>query len=244
MKLNRDHIPLYFKLQQILREKILSGKITPEESLPTENELCNEYGVSRTTVRQAFTALFNEGLVLRIPGKGTFINKPDTTQKVVHSFQTTGGLLESSNFAKLDKKIYHRGLVTPSARISNLLRLEQGKKIFRLTGTRYQNNKPICFFITNISSEHAHYFRGRRLDTEAMLTVMEQELGLSINKVRQTFRAAKADKCVAGHLLIKKDEPVLELEQIYFIYNGMPIEVGINYFHADQYHYAMEFKHK
>ncbi|MCD6272451.1 MAG: GntR family transcriptional regulator [Deltaproteobacteria bacterium] len=244
MKLSRDHIPLYFQLQQILRKSILSGKISPEDPLPTENELCNQYGVSRTTVRQAFTALLNEGLISRIPGKGTFIIERDPTRKVVHYFHTTGGLVESSNFAKHKKKIHYRGLVTPSIKISKLLNLEQDKKIFCLRGTRYQGDQPICFFITSISSEHAHYFRGRRLTNEIMLTVLERELGQSIQKVRQTFRAVKADERVARHLAIKKNEPVLELEQIYFVSHEIPIEVGINYFHADQYQYAMELKHK
>ncbi len=244
MKLSRDHIPLYFQLQQILRKSILSGKLSPKEPLPTENELCHKYGVSRTTVRQAFTALLNEGLISRIPGKGTFITERDPTQKVVHYFNTTGGLVESSNFAKLKKKIHHRGIVTPPARIFSLLNLEQGRKIFCLRGTRYQDDQPICFFSTSVSSEHAHYFRGRRLTTEIMLTVLEQELGQSIHKVRQTFRAVRADERVARHLAIRKDEPVLELEQVYFVSNETPIEVGLNYFHADRYHYAMELQHR
>ncbi len=244
MKLNRDHIPLYFQLQQILRKSILSGKLSPKDPLPTENELCKQYGVSRTTVRQAFTALLNEGLISRIPGKGTFITERDPGKKVVHYFHTTDGLVESSNFARLEKKIHHRGLLTPSARISNLLDLERGKKIFCLRGVRYQNNQPICFFVTSISSEYAHYFKGRRLTGEIMLTVLERELGQAIRKVRQTFRAAKADERVARHLAVSRNEPVLELEQVYFVSDTTPIEVGLNYFHADRYHYAMELIHK
>ena len=79
MRLKRDQIPLYYQLQQLLRKKILSGVLPLDVPLPTENELCKEYSVSRTTVRQAFAALKNEGLIFRIPGKGTYIaaNKPN-----------------------------------------------------------------------------------------------------------------------------------------------------------------------
>ena len=242
MPLSRDHIPLYFQLQQILRKKILSGKISSEEPLPTETELCKEYGVSRTTVRQAFAALLNEGLITRIAGKGTFINEPDTSQKVVHHFDTSGSLVKSSNFARFDKKIHYRGLLLPSDRISNLLGLENGKKIFCLRGSRYRGGRPICFSIISVSSEYAHYFRDKRLTGEIVLTVLERELGLTIQKVRQTFTAVRADKYVARYLGVKEDEPVLELEQVYFVANDMPIEVGTNYFHADTYHYTMELK--
>jgi len=244
MPLSRDHIPLYFQLQKILRKKILSGKISTKEPLPTESELCNEYGVSRTTVRQAFAALLNEGLIFRIPGKGTFINEPDPSQEVVHRFDTSRDLVKSSNFAKFDRKIHYRGLIAPSDRISDLLRLEKGKKIFCVRGSRYQDERPLCFSVVSISSEHAHYFRDKRLTSEIVLTVLERELGLTIQKVRQTFRAVKADEHVARYLAVKKDEPVLELEQVYFVANDMPIEVGTNYFHADTYHYTMELKQK
>ena len=72
-KLERGGIPLYYQLEQILRGKITSGEISPDEPFPTESELCEQYGVSRAVVRQAFASLMNDGLIYRIPGKGTFL---------------------------------------------------------------------------------------------------------------------------------------------------------------------------
>lgn len=244
MKLNRDHIPLYFQLQQILRKKILSDKIAPDEALPTESEICKDYSVSRTTVRQAFAALLNEGLITRIPGKGTFISQQGKHERVLHSFNTTGSFIDASSYAKLDKKIHYRGLVTPSVRFRNLLDLEQGQKMFCLRGTRYQNERPFCYFIMNFSDKHAHYFRGKRLKTEIMFSVIEKELGMPLNKVRRTIKASKADEYAAKYLEIKKGDPVLELEQIYYVSNDVAVEIGINYFHPDRYSYIMELKQK
>lgn len=243
-KLNRDHVPLYFQLQQILRKKILSGKIAPDEPLPTESELCTKHGVSRTTVRQAFAVLLNEKLITRIPGKGTFINLQNKQENVVHFFNTIGSLIGAFKFAELDKTIHFRGLVSPSIRLNDILGLEQSQKIFCMRGTRYENGKPLCYFLTNVSAEHAHFFKGKRLNTEILLTILEKELGVTIQKVRQAIRAVKADEHMAKYLEINKEDPVLELEQIYYLSDNTAIEVGFNYFNAERFSYTMELEHK
>src|SRR5215470_4771444 len=65
-------IPLYYQLENLLRERIMSGVFGAGSRLPTENELIRQYGVSRITVRQALSALAEEGLIERRQGKGTF----------------------------------------------------------------------------------------------------------------------------------------------------------------------------
>ena len=66
--------PLYMKIHEDLRDKIMSCKILPEEKMPTEIELIKEYGVSRHTIRHVLQMLVNEGLVTRQRGRGTFAN--------------------------------------------------------------------------------------------------------------------------------------------------------------------------
>ena len=68
-----SRIPLYYQLENVLREKITSGTFTGGERLPTEIELIEQYGVSRITVRQALSALAEEGLIDRKQGRGTFV---------------------------------------------------------------------------------------------------------------------------------------------------------------------------
>ena len=58
---DRSGLPLYRQLSHLLREKILSGQWKVNEKIPTEPELCEEYGISRMTVSCARTALFTAG---------------------------------------------------------------------------------------------------------------------------------------------------------------------------------------
>jgi len=65
--------PVYYQLAESLRSQILEGGLKPGVQLPTEEELCKDYGVSRNTVRGTLRKLENEGLVSRTRGKGTFV---------------------------------------------------------------------------------------------------------------------------------------------------------------------------
>ena len=69
--------PLYTQLADILREMITSGELQPRSSLPSESFLQQEHGVSRGTVRMAIAVLRDEGLVLTISARGTFVKARD-----------------------------------------------------------------------------------------------------------------------------------------------------------------------
>jgi GntR family transcriptional regulator len=72
-----DPSPLYIQLANILRDMIKSGELQPRAPLPSESYLQQEQGVSRGTVRMAVAILRDEGLVVTIGGRGTFVSPKD-----------------------------------------------------------------------------------------------------------------------------------------------------------------------
>ena len=65
--------PLHAQLKGLIRRAIREGRLRPGDRLPTELELCRHFGLSRTPVRQALLELAQEGLLVRVPGRGTFV---------------------------------------------------------------------------------------------------------------------------------------------------------------------------
>jgi DNA-binding LacI/PurR family transcriptional regulator len=73
--------PLYAQLAEQLRRHIQRGELQPGDRLWSESELCDRFGVSRGTVREALDVLASEGLLQRIAGKGTFIAEPSRARQ-------------------------------------------------------------------------------------------------------------------------------------------------------------------
>ena len=69
MGLQRNNIPLYVQLEQIVRSQIITGELMPNEQIPTDKDLAETYRVSIITTRQAILNLVNEGLLTRRQGK-------------------------------------------------------------------------------------------------------------------------------------------------------------------------------
>jgi GntR family transcriptional regulator len=72
----RSSVPLYYQLQELLHQQIASGRFKVGDALPSEGKLCRLFGVSRIVVRQALQVLVDDGEVVRMQGKGTFVAEP------------------------------------------------------------------------------------------------------------------------------------------------------------------------
>ncbi|MFG3688115.1 GntR family transcriptional regulator [Micromonospora sp. NPDC047740] len=73
---------VFRQLADLLRDRITSGDLAPGASLPSELRLAQEYGLSRTSVRQAISLLRSEGLVIVQPPRGTFVRNMEPTETV------------------------------------------------------------------------------------------------------------------------------------------------------------------
>src|SRR5512139_987472 len=69
-------VPNYYRLESHLRESMRTGSLKPGDPVPPESQLCQQFSVSRTTVRQALVRLVFEGLIERHRGRGSFVAEP------------------------------------------------------------------------------------------------------------------------------------------------------------------------
>ena len=77
-------IPLYYQFKQFIIDKIEANELHEGDLIPTEEELCKLYAISRPTLRQAFAELVNEGYLTRQRAKGTFVAKHSLSSKFVN----------------------------------------------------------------------------------------------------------------------------------------------------------------
>ena len=128
--------PLYQKIELEIRGKIKSGEYPLNSQIPTENELAQQLGVSRPTIRQALDSLTRHGYLTRVKGKGTFVTEP----KVLHdscrflmSYQTESQYKGVS----LKTKVIENVIVHPPGHVAQSLDLLPSEKAVKLTRLRW-----------------------------------------------------------------------------------------------------------
>ena len=108
-------------LYQSLRREILSGKYAPESRLPKELDFCRQLGVAKVTLRSALEKLEADGLVARIPGKGTFISARHKSNLILVCIVKKSGIdiLYDEVLAENAKRFSHccGRLLKPSAKL-------------------------------------------------------------------------------------------------------------------------------
>ena len=111
-------VPLYYQLYEILLARIKEGDWQPDDLLPSEAELVEQYDLSRATVRQAFDMLVNQGYVYRRRGQGTFVARPTIEQnlsRIVSFWEDRCYRARSSLQARTSQKnwMYRLGKIWP-----------------------------------------------------------------------------------------------------------------------------------
>jgi DNA-binding FadR family transcriptional regulator len=112
--------PAYEELAGRLRARILSGELVPGDRLPIEPELCEQYGVSRTTVREALRQLSSQNLIVTTRGVtgGSYVSAPEPGQ-ISDFLEASIGLLALHEGVSIDALVEVRDLLeVPAARLA------------------------------------------------------------------------------------------------------------------------------
>ena len=140
----KKELPKYLKIKDFIIGGIRNRSFT--HAIPSENQLSEKFGVSRMTARKALDALEREGLVVRIPGKGTFIKKQHYTTGFfrVRPFQKWADDLN----VDLTSEVLEANLLDPQTEISTLLQYDEDVIFFRRLW--YFDDKPVRYEIRYI----------------------------------------------------------------------------------------------
>jgi GntR family transcriptional regulator len=122
-------VPLYYQLQEVLKERIESGEWRPGDRLPSEPDLARRFAVSRVVVRQALAILEDDRQIVRVRGSGTFVARPKLDFRA-------GGLsrqLVLPRSEELSLQVLDKRVVTVEGGIQENLRLAAGESALRIT---------------------------------------------------------------------------------------------------------------
>ncbi|MDX6721610.1 MAG: GntR family transcriptional regulator [Solirubrobacteraceae bacterium] len=113
-------VPLYFQLAEILKERIEAGRWSPGDRFPSEREITDEFGVSRTVIRPALDLLESDGQLIRIKGRGTFVTPPKASTAVRGLIR----MLSAPREDGVEVRILSAGEQLADAEVARVLELE------------------------------------------------------------------------------------------------------------------------
>jgi len=191
--IRREHSQkLYIQLVEILKNKIQSGEWPIGSQIPTEEELCKIYQVSRSTVRTAVLELAKQGLLKRQQGKGTFICK-----KVIST-----GLTLLTSFKELmfeegiafSTKLLARTMMMPTDDLDILLNIPEDRHVIYLKRLRSIDNDPVLVKETFIPYHICPHLLDLDVERNSILELLESKCGIRITRAKSYIELTHVTK--------------------------------------------------
>lgn len=204
-------IPHHRRLYEILRRHIVEGVYREGDLLPSENELCQLYGVTRPTVRQSLSNLANNGYISRHQGKGS----------IVHHLQREIGILSVSGTTSAvgDRNLKTRIIVKPviipwkDDFMFPLSDLEKESGCVYMERLRLLDDIPIFYDISFIANINLPRITSRKFENQSLFRLLREHYQIEIRGGEQRIKAIPASPKISRFLNMKKGEPVLHLER-------------------------------
>lgn len=229
--LNSDTFsPLYRQLIQRLKNDIATGVYPIHGRIPSEQELCDTYEVSRVTVRKALSDLVRDGLLIRHQGKGTFVAVPriqrDLTQ--ITSFHAACRIMGCTPMTKLVHAQWHHA----APEDVDSLHVQPGDMVLEICRLRFADNLPVMLETNRFSA--AFSFLDKEDLTKSLYDILLRN-GVEPQKAVHDIALAYANQSQAKLLSVEPDAALLLLRESVYDQNGLPIHTSNQLIRGDRF---------
>jgi len=223
---------------EILTDRIRGGVYPAGSQVPPEHQLAAEFGVSRATIRSALTALAQQGLVARRHGVGTFVSQLSRLANPLNEAEdfaymiARGGATPGVRFARI-------ALAEPVPAVGAQLRLVPGHLVLRSHKIFTADGQPVIYCVNSIPArilgEELAQAALRDPDTiEPLFDLLEQRCGQRTEYQIARVQPAVARDCDFPDLPLAPDHPILDLEEVGYNAEELPLWHSRNYFPRGQ----------
>lgn len=201
-------IPFYFQLEKLLLDEIEKGTYPVDTAIPTEKELSELFGISRTTVRQAVNDLVREGRLYRIKSKGTFVKKAKLNQGVAQNIQSFNDDVIRAGGTPRTEILDFRVVKAPSKIALELDFEPSGLAVF-LHRKLYADSLPILCVETYLSYDRCGFTLSHDFASESLYEVLSVTQETCVTHVNRSCEAHLANAGDVSILDVKRSSPIL-----------------------------------
>jgi GntR family transcriptional regulator len=233
-------VPLYGRVAKTVKNKITTGHYERGSKLPSEENIGKELGVSRITIRQAFSQLEQEGWITRQRGKGTFVADaiPTVLQSSLTNLQDIVRMISSSDVRPLGIEQIKVMDASNANDIRDFFDLSNEDLIGRIQRVIMQNNLPVHLIENFMPVEMVKLITKKEIrEKKAILRILNKKMDLQIGEAEIFMEAIAADQEISDILGCQVMDPFMCNHLFLRSVAGDPIEIVNYYMRADTYKY-------
>lgn len=230
-------VPLYLQVKNMLEAEIRDGKYGIDQRLPSERELCERFGVSRMTARQAIKELERDGLVFSRVGKGTFVSEP----KIDQQLRNLTGFSQDirTRGARPTSIVLSAKIIPADAHLATVLKIMQGADVVELSRLRLSNDLPLCIEVAHIPHYLCLNILKNDFAHESLYHIFERDYGHRLVRAEQTMEASLANQHELELLQMTPPASVLRIERLTYNQQDVLLEYVASAYRGDLYKFHL-----
>ena len=182
--------------------------------LPSENELCAAYDMTRPTVRHALDSLVKDGLILKKQGKGSIVRKPPQNIGIL----SIAGTASAIGVRYLKTDILQKPIIRswPEVFPFELSELEKESGCVYMERLRFVEDEPVFYDVNHLPNIYLPRITNRAFENKSLFEVLRQHYQIEILGGEQKLKALKPSLQIRNLLKLKASQPVLYIERKLF----------------------------
>lgn len=224
--------PIYKIIEEYVKDLIDSGKLSQGDLIPSENQLCEQFNVTRMTVRSALSNLVKEGYITRRRGIGSIVLGGNIYDNISSLSGFTKEMKRKNK--EVSNILINLNILEADEDLSKNLTLNLGENVWEICRVRISNNKKVSYMVTympvkifpNLTKNHCK---------DSLYKYIEEECGYKIAIAEREVEAIISTKKLEEQLDLNKQEPILYIKQVSRFDNGDVFE----YSHTYHYGYTL-----
>lgn len=228
--------PLYARVKKLVQQLISAGELKAGDAIPGERDVADMLGVSRVTVRKAFSDLVAEGVLVQRRGSGTYVNLPQ--RRLEQPLSRLTGFSEDMRSRGLaaETRWIDRQMGLPSPEEAVALSISPSEYVSRLHRLRLADGRPMAIELAVIP----HRYLPDPEDVEGSLYKRLDVRGVQPVRALQRLHAVALTGQEARLLDQPEYAPALYIERISYLADGRAVEYTRSFYRGDSYDFVAE----
>lgn len=239
MQVKPGLIPRYFQLKQILEKRIQSGEFQPDDQFPTDEALCELYGLSRGTVRRAVDLLVDEGRLRREQGRGTFV----TNVPLAPVFFRLSSFDEEMRLRGRtpSTRLLHLKVIPAPAQVAADLDLPPSEPVIEIARLRLANLQPMAFETRYLAQRICPDLAHEDLEKQSIHSLLIDKYNIPLIRARHIIEARVLTAREADLLQVAPGTAGFFVSRVTYTVDERPVTLYAIVYRGDEYRFTAEF---